>query len=246
MLDSSSERELNAVHSEHSKNLQSDAWRKYQLTKHLSKDGHPYHKFSTGDKNSLASPNLREMLFNFYRGNYSSNLMKLVVYGQEDIDKLAESVQERFKEVKNSQFERFKISEHPYGERMIGKMIKIVPVQDRRVLELTWFVSNQAPHYKYSPAKYLTHVLGHEGKGSLLSFLISEGLATSLSAGGSDNYDCYSEFDINIALTDKGVSQVKDVIAYVLYFIDVLKQQEPQSWVIEEIKRVNKMKFDFL
>lgn len=83
---------MNAVHSEHSKNLQSDIWRRYQLTKHLSKDDHPYHKFSTGDKTSLANPNLREMLFNFYQSKYSSNIMKLVVYGQDDIDVLAKSV----------------------------------------------------------------------------------------------------------------------------------------------------------
>jgi insulysin len=85
MLDSSSERELNAVSSEHSKNLQNDSWRKYQLTKHLSKPDHPYHKFSTGNKESLANPNLREMLFSFYNDHYSANLMKLVVYGQQDI-----------------------------------------------------------------------------------------------------------------------------------------------------------------
>jgi secreted Zn-dependent insulinase-like peptidase len=38
-------------------------------------------KFSTGDKKSLANPNLKEMLHNFYNKNYSANLMKLVVCG---------------------------------------------------------------------------------------------------------------------------------------------------------------------
>jgi len=49
-------------------------------------------------------------------------------------------------------------------------------------------------YYKNAPSKYIAHILGHEGKGSLLSYLIAEGLANSLSAGGSDSYDCYSEF----------------------------------------------------
>ena len=84
---------MNAVHSEHSKNLQSDPWRKYQLTKHLAKPGHPYNKFSTGNKESLSNPNLREMLFNFYKSKYSANLMKLVVYGQSDIDVLTKEVE---------------------------------------------------------------------------------------------------------------------------------------------------------
>jgi len=47
-------------------------------------------------------------------------------------------------------------------------------------------------HYRYPPSRFVAHLLGHEGKGSLLSFLISKGLVTNLSAGGSDSFDCYS------------------------------------------------------
>lgn len=69
-----------------------------------------------------------------------------------------------------------------------------MPVKDRRVLEITWLLKDQSSHYHHPPSKYISHILGHEGKGSLLSFLISQGLATSLSAGGSDSYKAYSEF----------------------------------------------------
>lgn len=47
-------RELNAVNSEHKKNHQSDVWRMYQLNKHLSKPGHPFHKFGSGNLESLS------------------------------------------------------------------------------------------------------------------------------------------------------------------------------------------------
>ena len=77
-------------------------------------------------------------------------------------------------------------------ETIYGKIVKLVPVKDKRTLELTWIIENQEQNYRHSPAKYVSHLLGHEGKGSLLSFLISEGLATSLSSGGSDSYSCYS------------------------------------------------------
>lgn len=66
-----------------------DAWRKFQITKFLAKEGHPYSKFSTGDKSSLGNPNLRKMLFDFYNNNYSANLMKMVVYGKEHVDFLS-------------------------------------------------------------------------------------------------------------------------------------------------------------
>jgi insulysin len=118
--------------------------------------------------------------------------MKLVVYGQDDIGRLAKSVEDNFKDVKNHKFSRFQIKEHPFGERALGKVIKLVPVKDRRVLELNWFLKDQTPFYRNSPSRYASHILGHEGKGSLLSFLISQGLATSISASGSDSYDSYS------------------------------------------------------
>jgi insulysin len=209
MLDSSSERELNAVHSEHSKNLQSDMWRKYQLSKYLAKPGHPYNKFSTGDRSSLNNPNLREMLFNFYNSHYSANLMKLVIYGQSDVDALAKEVETRFEQVINKKYSRFHLKEHPYDQKTIGKLLKYVPVKDNRTLELSWVLKDQSQSYKYSPSKYLSYVLGHEGKGSLLSFLISEDLATGLSAGGTDSYDCFSEFEISVSLTEKGLKSIR-------------------------------------
>ena len=246
MLDSSSERELNAVNSEHSKNLQNDAWRKYQLSKHLAKEGHAYSKFSTGNKESLANPNLREMLFNFYNSKYSSNLMKLVVYGQEDIDYLTRAVEQRFAEVKNNSYSKYQMQEHPYSQQTLGKLIKLVPVKDKRTLELCWVLDNQQHHYKSPPSRYVSHLLGHEGKGSLLSFLMAQGLATGLSAGGTDNFDCYSEFEVTISLTDKGLDRVKDIVGYVLHYIEMLKEGQPQEWVVGEIKQVSQMKFDFM
>lgn len=172
--------------------------------------------------------------------------MKLVVYGKEDVETLTKEVESRFSQVVNNSYPKYQLPEQPFGDKLFGKLVKLVPVKDRRTLELTWIINNHASEYKYSPSKYVSHILGHEGKGSLLSFLISQGLATALSAGGSDSYQTYSEFEINVTLTDKGVQQIREIIGYVVYFINLLKETPPQEWVIDEIKRINKMKFDFL
>lgn len=42
------EREINAVNSEHEKNIPSDVWRLDQLDKHLCDPDHPYNTFGTG------------------------------------------------------------------------------------------------------------------------------------------------------------------------------------------------------
>jgi insulysin len=46
-------RELNAVDSEHKKNHQADSWRLFQLGKSLSKPGHVWSKFGSGNRESL-------------------------------------------------------------------------------------------------------------------------------------------------------------------------------------------------
>jgi insulysin len=43
-------RELNAIESEHAKNLQSDGFRNFQLQKLRAAADHPYSKFGTGNK----------------------------------------------------------------------------------------------------------------------------------------------------------------------------------------------------
>ena len=47
-------RELNAVNSEHQKNHQSDLWRIFQLNKHLSRPGHVWSKFGSGNQQTLS------------------------------------------------------------------------------------------------------------------------------------------------------------------------------------------------
>jgi insulysin len=48
-------RELNAVDSENKKNQQNDVWRLHQLNKSLSKPGHPWAKFGSGNRESLTA-----------------------------------------------------------------------------------------------------------------------------------------------------------------------------------------------
>ena len=66
-------REVNAVNSEHEKNLLSDGWRNWELLKNLSNPAHPFHKFSTGSLETLMKPGLLNQLIDYYEGKYSAN-----------------------------------------------------------------------------------------------------------------------------------------------------------------------------
>jgi insulysin len=80
-------------------------------------------------------------------------------------------------------------------------------------------------HYRNSPARYFTHLIGHEGENSLLSLLIDEGLAEALYADTEDLMDLISLLEINITLTKKGLEQYLNVINLVFEYISMLKRE---------------------
>ena len=104
-------------------------------------------------------------------------------------------------------------------------------MKDRKTLDLEWIISNQSKHYENHPGMYVSHMLGHEGKGSLLSFLVSEGLATSISSSYQDTFNCFTEFYVSFSLTKKGVENINLIIEYTLYYLNMLKEKGPQEWV---------------
>jgi insulysin len=101
------EREANAVNSEHKKNLQADMWRFYQLEKHLSSPTHPYNKFGTGNLETLwthpkaEDRDPRAELIQWWEKEYCSQRMKLVVLGKESLDTLEKWIRDRFEKVPN-------------------------------------------------------------------------------------------------------------------------------------------------
>ena len=66
-------REVNAVDAEHRKNLENDAWRLWQLLKHVSNPDYPFHMFSTGSLETLDKPDVLSALQTFYSSYYSAN-----------------------------------------------------------------------------------------------------------------------------------------------------------------------------
>ncbi len=76
------DKEINAVNSEHEKNYNSDLWRKRQILRSLSKDGHKYGSFSTGNNETLRVLDgelMNKLLKEFYEKYYKSNNMKLTI-----------------------------------------------------------------------------------------------------------------------------------------------------------------------
>ena len=94
-----------------------------------------------------------------------------------------------------------------YDESTLGHLLKIIPNKDVKNLTITWPQMPDRRHlWNGKPANYITHCIGHEGKYSLKSELIKQGLVTSCDAICATRlYSCTSSIAITMNLTDKGV-----------------------------------------
>lgn len=236
---------MNAVDSEHKKNIMNDDWRRHQLLKSTSKEGHDFNSFSTGNLNTLNVPTIRDDLLTFYKKFYSANIMKLVVYGKEDLETLEKWTVKMFSDVKNIDVEVPIMKEIPFDKENLGLLFKVVPIEDADYLAFEWYIENVRPYYKENPTQYITSLIGHEGKNSLLSYLKDEGLALELSASEYIHANLFTEINITIKLTKKGLAEYERVSRIVCQYIKTLKEKGVDKGLWEEIRKVNKMKFDF-
>jgi len=244
------DREIHAVDSEHRKNLNSDAWRGMQLWKHLANPNHPFHKFSTGSLETLQEEprkqgiNVHDAMKRFYEEHYSANLMRLVVYGREDLDSLEELVRSKFSGVKDARRSALDVEPDMFSDS--GFLVRVVPERESSILELSWDVPPQCKSYRSLPCNYLSHLLGHEGHGSCFHLLKERKWVSSLLAGeGSLSISSRSIFTVRVELTDEGFDHVLDIATVVFQYINLLRRPEgvAQS-IFDEMKALAEMNFN--
>jgi len=81
-------KEIDAVNSEHNKNLNQDIWKENELIKSLSNPKHPYNKFHTGNNQTFRQVSLEALnakLKEYYQKYYIPTNMKLVVMSKSNI-----------------------------------------------------------------------------------------------------------------------------------------------------------------
>ncbi|EUC29549.1 hypothetical protein COCCADRAFT_8266 [Bipolaris zeicola 26-R-13] len=250
-LEDTVDRELKAVDSENKKNLQNDTWRMHQLNKALANPNHPYNHFSTGSYKTLHDEpiargvKIRDEFIKFHSTHYSANRMKLVVLGKESLDTLESWVEEIFSKVPNKNLGQNRWDVPVYTETELLTQTFARPVLQSRSLDLQFAYRDEENFYESHPSRYLSHLLGHEGPGSVLAHLKAKGWANGLGAGGSTLCPGSGLFTVNIKLTEDGLKNYKDVVKTVFQYIGLMRDQPPQEWVVEELMRISEVEFRF-
>ncbi|KAI1181739.1 Metalloenzyme, LuxS/M16 peptidase-like protein [Nemania serpens] len=167
----------------------SDQWRLHQLEKSLSNPKHPYCHFSTGNLEVLKTApeaqgvDVRQKFIDFYEKHYSANRMKLCVLGRESLDVLEGWAANLFSGIPNKHLPQNRWEgEVPFNKDHLAMQSFAKPVIDSRELNLVFTFLDEENLYESQPSRYISHLIGHEGPGSIMAYIKSKGWANSLSA----------------------------------------------------------------
>lgn len=238
------ERELKAIDQEYGKNIENDDIREIFVHKSLLNPHHPAIKFSMGNSSTLKNVTRNE-LRDFYESHYSANLMRLYVIGKEPIDQLKASVETAFKSVPNKNIEKYSPLEPLSNPDYQGKLVVIEPIKDIRTLSLVFEVPSHLIDKELKPHQLLSHILGHEGEGSLLSVLKEKNLAEGISAGDLTTSDNNLEFTIEISLTEKGVEEWQEVLLLTFQALKRLSEEKIPDFIFKDTQAIQKIEYQF-
>uniref|UniRef100_A0A6I8P7N4 Nardilysin convertase n=1 Tax=Ornithorhynchus anatinus TaxID=9258 RepID=A0A6I8P7N4_ORNAN len=257
MIRDAIDREVEAVDSEYQLARPSDANRKEMLFGSLARPGHPMGKFFWGNAETLKhEPRAKNIdtytrLREFWQHYYSAHYMTLVVQSKETLDTLEEWVTEIFSQIPNNGLPQptFGHLTEPFDTPAFNKLYRVVPIRKVHALTVTWALPPQQQHYRVKPLHYISWLVGHEGRGSILSFLRKKCWALALFGGngetGFEQNSTYSVFSISVTLTDEGYEHFYEVVHTVFQYLKMLQGFGPEKRIFEEIQKIEDNEFHY-
>jgi nardilysin len=269
------DREKQAVESEFQLAVMSDNARLQQLFCATAKplDEHPFRTFSWGNAESLSPPGVDVVkeLRTFYDMYYYAQNMRLVIIGGYSLDELQAMVVDKFSPIPaaprvaptlpivhnadhscTSPLEKFGL---PFPPSSLQQVYYMLPIKHCHSLFLTFQLPPQHKHWRSLPNSYIGHLLGHEGKGSILSLIKQKGWASGIVAGvgegGADNASSHCLFQVQVMMSEAGVAHVDDILEMIFSFIELLKSTYAACgnsfppYIFNELKAAHAMAYNF-
>jgi insulysin len=244
------ESERTIVHSEYMARIRDDGRRENDVLNQVLNPDNPTTGFAVGSRETLADPpegepSLRERVIDFYERYYDANVMQLALIGPQPLDEQETLVAERFAGIADRGLERPVIEEPLALEETLPRYLEVQSVRDSRHMRFLFPVPDPIEDYRYKPADYLAHLLGHEGDGSLLAVLREAGLADALSAGVMRGDSRHALFAVSVSLTPAGAERLDAIEATLLAALEQIRESGLEAWRYDELAQLAEQEFRF-
>ena len=237
-------RELHAVDQEHAKNIESDPRRAYMVAKELTNPKHPNRKFATGNAQTLGKIPPSE-LKNWFKKNYSANLMTLVVYSNKSVNELTEIVNDKFSKIINTAKDPLHIEEPIFTKEALNKEVYIKPITKLQRLTIEFELDKSFTKDKTKSYELIEYVINRGQKNSLLENLKKDNLIEDISASFDKLGQNYAFFSIDAKLTDLGVTKKDLVIQRCFETINNLKKKSIPTYLFYEMNNISKLNYEY-
>ena len=251
--DDATEKEVSAVHSEHTKNLQKDVWRFQQMNRSLAGDT-PYRHFSTGNEETLLKEtrakgiDICDVLRDFHRRYYVPTAFKLVVYSPRSLEEMKAMVGLSYGSISpvlNPESPPQCPSNPWPAPEDCGRIIYVKPVAEKHELRLQWMMPIATTEYEKGVFVYMTHLLGHEGEGGLASIVKKRGWANECVVGAFEKGHNVNLLGVQFDLTEAGMASIEDLAELTFAFIGLARRVGPSETFFKEIAALSRTEFLF-
>ena len=242
------ETERQNIDAEFKLKLKDDIRRLYDVHKATVNPAHPFSQFSVGNLETLADrdgQSAQADILAYFERNYRANLMTLAIEGPQSLEALAQLATQYFSAIKAGE-EKTPITTPLYLTEHLAQEICVTPVKEEKQLIVSFAMPGIDQYYQHKPESVLTYLLGHEGKGSILSLLKQQHLAVALTAGSGINGSNFKDFNISISLTEQGEQEVDRILDIVFSYVQLLKHQPLAHTYYIEKQKLASIAFDYM
>jgi insulysin len=248
-------KEVNAIDSEHAKNVQSGSQRIIEIFNSLANPDSPIGRFSTGDVETLITEpqkkglNIVEGLKEWFKSHYCPSRMILATFGPDSLEKQlarARSVSDITAGSPECAQERHSFAlPAPWPQSSLGKFLEIQGIDPQPQVWMHFPLPNIKSYYRSGAMSYISYVLTYGGEGGLVRVLQDKlGYVTSLdfsSDGGSYGTDAY----IIASFTEAGLKNYESVLDLIFYYIAMLNSQGVDMELYQSLADANNLEWDW-
>lgn len=239
-------KERENIDAEFTLKLKDDIRRLYDVHKDTINPKHPFSQFSVGNLDTLADrdgQNISQELQAFFQKYYRAEHMTLALEGPQNLKELKHIAEQLFSLIPSADSPLPDIDEPLYLPEHQNIKIDVCPVKNDHQLIISFAMESIDQYYLDKPESILAYLLGHEGKGSILSSLKKQQWALALTAGSGINGSNFKDFNISIALTELGEKHLNEVVDIVLAYIALLNNSDIAEYYYQEKQKISHLAF---
>uniref|UniRef100_A0A6C0J3N9 Peptidase M16 N-terminal domain-containing protein n=1 Tax=viral metagenome TaxID=1070528 RepID=A0A6C0J3N9_9ZZZZ len=219
---SSVSREINAINSEHMKNINNDMWRLNHFIKTLAKKNTIINKFSTGSLETLNKKNIRNEMINFYNNYYCSNNMTVAIISPNSINKTNKIFTNIFNNIPNKIIKKNNIIKQDDFYNNQNMEYQIIPMFDTTEINYIWEIDLPFKYLKNSIFDIIAYTIIGDEEENLERFLFKKGLIKSLSATTLEEGLFLLMINVNKSYNTDIKITFNEINSYVKYYFDNL------------------------